>query len=284
MSPDDCFLCDFLHKRAGIVLDDSKTYLLEARLATVGSRLGRSSTRELVRAIRRDPSGPEATAVVEALTTNETSFFRDGHPFELLRRHVMPSLVRERERERALRIWSAACSTGQEAYSIAMLLRDDFPELTGWDVRILATDLVRGCVDHARAGRYRLGEVQRGLTPALLARHFRRDGDLYVVVDELKQRLDARVLNLLDEWEGLPRFDVIFLRNVLIYFDDDTKQRVLTRARTQLRPGGWLFLGGADSRMAGLAGLERVPLDGFFCHRRPPRSTRNVSAPPRAVR
>ena len=236
-----------VHARAGIVLGSDKAYLIESRLGAVAPRLGFDGPGRLVAALRGNPGEPLLRAVTEALTTNETSFFRDGRPFDQLTGLVLPQLVEARASERRLRIWSAAASTGQEAYSIAMCLDELAPRLAGWRCSILGTDIAEAAISRARAGRYTAFEVQRGLTDTRLARHFTRVGDDWQISERLARMVEFRCSNLLDSGRQFGRFDVVFLRNVLIYFDLETRCRVLAAVRTMLADDGYLFLGGTET-------------------------------------
>lgn len=236
-----------VHARAGIVLGNDKAYLIESRLASVARRLGFDSPADIVAALRGSPNEPILRAVTDALTTNETSFFRDGRPFDQLSDLVLPELHRARAAERTLRIWSAAASTGQEAYSIAMCLDELAPRFAGWHVSILGTDIAELAIVRAREGRYSAFEVQRGLSEARLARHFSRSGDSWTVSERLARMIDFRCFNLLADSRQFGRFDVVFLRNVLIYFDLETRRRVLGDVRAMLADDGYLFLGGTET-------------------------------------
>ncbi|MGA2448120.1 MAG: protein-glutamate O-methyltransferase CheR [Polyangiaceae bacterium] len=243
------YICDVVYRTAAIVLDNGKDYLVELRLAPLARAEGYDSIQAMVEHMR-EPGGVALRAkVVEALTTNETSFFRDQHPFDALRLHVMPQLVRARAESRSIFVWSAACSTGQEAYSIAMLLRDAFPDLKSWNIQIMATDLSGAAVERTAQGRYRQIEVNRGLPVSCLVKYFEREGTEWRIRPELRALIDARQLNLLDAWPTMPMVDVLMLRNVLIYFDVDTKRRILARVRRVLAPDGVMFLGGAETTL-----------------------------------
>lgn len=255
------FVRELLVARSGIVLEPGKEYLLEARLGPFVRDLGVPDVSGVIGLLRRSRQGELATRVVDALTTNETSFFRDAHPFDSLRTTIVPELIRRNASTRTLRIWSAACSTGQEPYSIGMVLLEHFPELASWNVRILATDLAETVLARARAGRYRQLEVNRGLPASYLAKYFERDGLEWKVVDALRQKVEVRALNLIGDWGPMPRFDVVFLRNVLIYFDVETKRRILARVRQQLQPEGWLFLGSAETTLQIDDSFRRVPIE-----------------------
>ncbi len=249
-----------LKTRSGIVLTPDKVYMLETRLAPLMKRDGIACLDTLAARLRAAPSGPLAEAVTEALTTNETSFFRDGGPFEHLKK-ILPGLAAARPPGATLRIWSAACSTGQEAYSIAMLAQDLAPQLGGRKVEILGTDLSQEVVARAREGVFSQFEVQRGLPVQRLVKQFRQEpGGRWRIVPELRAMARFERWNLLDDLRGLGRFDVIFCRNVLIYFDTPTKARVLGALASQLAQDGVLYLGGAETVLGITARL--VPMTG----------------------
>ena len=270
------FVRTLVRKRSGIVLGAEKDYLIQARLTTLSRKEGFDSINELLDQTQAlldqlDADGHNGLSqkVVEALTTNETSFFRDQHPFECLRNYVLPDLLPRRAAERSLNIWSAACSTGQEPYSIAMLLREHFSELHDWNAQLIASDLSTGCLKRARLGRYSQMEVSRGLPAPLLAKFFSRQGLDWVVQDDVRRTIDFRQINLLDlDLDlGLPQMDIVFLRNVLIYFDKETSQQILGSIRRVLRPDGYLFLGGAETTLFLDDAFERVPLNQAGCYR-----------------
>jgi chemotaxis protein methyltransferase CheR len=205
--------------------------------------------------------------VVEAMTTNETSWFRDVHPFNALRTDLLPALIAGRAAERKLRFWSTACSSGQEAYSLTITLAEHFPQLREWDVQILATDLSREMVDRTQQGRYGQLEMNRGLPAQHLIKYFERQGVHWQVKPELRRLVQTRQMNLIEAWPVLPRFDVILLRNVLIYFDLDTKRAILRRVRQVLRPDGVLFLGSAETTMMVDDGWDRLTTSGSVAYR-----------------
>ncbi len=253
--------------RSAIVLEADKGYLVDARLAPVAREAGLPSVQHLVNRLRVERPNGLHTRVVEALTTNETSWFRDIQPFEALKTHVLPGLIERRAAARRLTIWSAACSSGQEAYTIAMMLAQDVPALAGWTIRIVATDLSTEMVNRTKAGRYSQLEVNRGL-PARYLRFFRRVGVEWQVDDALRGKIDAFPMNLATAWPAtLPTFDIIFLRNVLIYFNVPTKRDILGRARRQMHADGALFLGGAETPLNLDDNFERVPLAQAGCYR-----------------
>jgi chemotaxis protein methyltransferase CheR len=254
-------------QRSAVVLEPDKAYLVEARLAPLAQAEGLPSVSSLVARLGAAPANGLARRVVEAMTINETSFFRDPPAFDALRRVVLPGLVRRRAAERGVRLWSAACSSGQEPYSLALLLREHRCLPDGWEARLLATGFCTAMVERARQGRYTQREVNRGLPAALLVKNFRRQGLEWQVKEEVRRAVDFRVLNLAEPWPALPPMDVVFLRNVLIYFDVPTKQRVLANVRRLLRPDGYLFLGGAETTLNLDDGYERVAADRVSCYR-----------------
>ena len=241
-------IAGFLHAKAGIVLTQNKLYLLESRLRPVGARHGIDTLAELAARMMGRGAAAQALAgdVLEAMTTNETFFFRDGKPFTHLREVALPALNAARPPGQALRIWSAASSSGQEAYSIAMTVAE-LGALAGRSVEVLGTDLSREQVERGRQGLYSHFEVQRGLPIQMLVQHFDREGKSWRVKSALRGRVAFREWNLLDDPEPLGTFDVVFCRNVLIYFDEPTKSRVLRQISQRMARDGYLYLGGAET-------------------------------------
>jgi chemotaxis protein methyltransferase CheR len=239
------FLRKLLKERSGLDLSSDKQYLVESRLNPLARRIGLSSIAELVAKIK---SGTEAltSEVVEAMTTNETFFFRDRIPFDHLRQTVLPGLVQARANRRALRIWCAASSTGQEPYSIAMCIKE-FAPLARWRVEIVATDLSHGVLEKSKAGIFSQFEVQRGLPIQMLVKYFTQTGELWQLNADIRAMVQHRQLNLLQDFSHLGSFDVIFCRNVLIYFDQETKTAIFDRLARVLEPDGVLALGAAES-------------------------------------
>lgn len=256
-----------LLRETGVVLDDGKEYLVRARLGPVVRREGLGSIEELAARVRDHPGAPLSRRVLEALMTTETSFFRDVHPFSSLKDRIIPELMKRRASTRILRFWSAACSTGQEPYSLAILLREYFPQLEGWQIRILASDVSGSVLERARAGRYSQMEVNRGVPTQLLVRYFHREGLEWEVSGLIREMIDFREINLADPLPDLPPMDVIFLRNVLIYFDESRRRRVLERIARRLRPDGYLFVGGAETMIAYPDLFERVQMGKSSCYR-----------------
>lgn len=239
------FLRKLLKERSGLDLSSDKQYLVESRLIPLARRAGLPGITELVQKLRSG-AAPLTSEVVEAMTTNETFFFRDKIPFDHLKEAVLPELVQARASRRALRIWCAASSTGQEPYSIAMCVKD-FAGLAGWRVEILATDLSQEVLEKSKAGIYSQFEVQRGLPIQMLVKHFTQVGELWQLNADIRGMVQHRQLNLLQDFSHLGTFDLIFCRNVLIYFDQDTKAVIFERVSRMLEPDGVLALGAAET-------------------------------------
>lgn len=253
------FLSDFIRRTSGIVLTPDKTYLLESRLAPVLRAHRCQGFSELIAGLK---AGLPAVVrqVTDALTTNETSFFRDITPFNLFRQVVLPSLLVSRRSQGRFRLWSAACSTGQEPYSLAMILAEERARLEGWNWEIVATDLCSEALAKAKVGVYSQFEVQRGMPTPLLLKYFAKHGEAWRVKDELRPRIQFCPFNLLEDPSALGQFDVVFCRNVLIYFDLPTKVKVLSNIGRHLARDGYLFLGGAET-VIGISD-RFVPEDG----------------------
>jgi chemotaxis protein methyltransferase CheR len=266
--PATCFdwVRELVHRESAIVLAPGKEYLVEARLLPVARQFGLADVAQLVDTVRTRPSPDSTRRIVEALTTNETSWFRDGDPFTALTSTVLPALLSARGPHERLRIWSAACSSGQEPYSIAILLEDALPN-AGQRVSITATDLSREMVERTRVGRFSQLEVNRGLPAPLLVRHFSRVGTEWEVAPALRRMVDAGQCNLAAPLPRMGPFDVVYLRNVLIYFDLSTKRVILRRVRELLRPDGWLFLGAAESTLGVDDSWERVVIGRSSAYR-----------------
>jgi chemotaxis protein methyltransferase CheR len=264
------FLRQLLADRSAIVLDDGKEYLVQSRLGPVLRSGGMPSIAALVDAVRRDPRGPLAEQVIDAMTTNETSFFRDLHPFEALAEQIIPEILGRHGRTPRLTVWCGACSSGQEPYSLAITLLENFPELEPAQVRIIATDLSPTMVQRCREGRFSQLEVNRGMPARLLVRHFTQDGTDWVARAELRRMIHTSQLNLTESWDCVPRCDLVMLRNVLIYFSVETKQEILGRIRTRvLGPGGYLMLGASETTMNLDPVFERTSFGRSSCYRVP---------------
>jgi chemotaxis protein methyltransferase CheR len=248
MNRDDFdMICRLLRQRSGLVLSPDKAYLMESRLLPVARKWKLAGFEDLVKSIRSKPDEALIRDVVEAMTTNESFFFRDIKPFDQFKELVLPAMLKNRAGQRRLRIWSAACSSGQEPYSLAMILSEMAAHLAGWTIEIVATDLSTEILDRAREGVYSQFEVQRGLPVTLLVKYFVQSGDRWQISPKIRSMVDYREFNLLSDPAGLGRFDVVFCRNVLIYFDQDTKAKVLERVANLMPEDGFLFLGGAET-------------------------------------
>jgi chemotaxis protein methyltransferase CheR len=239
------FLRKLLKERSGLDLSADKQYLVESRLIPLARKAELPGIAELVGKIKAGSAALTAE-VVEAMTTNETFFFRDKIPFDHLRESILPALVQARASRRSLRIWCAASSTGQEPYSIAMCVKE-FAGLAGWRVEIVATDLSQEVLEKSKAGIYSQFEVQRGLPIQMLVKYFTQTGELWQLKADLRAMVQHRQLNLLQDFSHLGTFDVIFCRNVLIYFDQDTKVAVFDRLARMVEADGVLLLGAAES-------------------------------------
>jgi chemotaxis protein methyltransferase CheR len=248
MNRDDFdMICRLLRQRSGLVLSPDKAYLMESRLLPVARKWKLAGFEDLVKAIRSKPDEALVRDVVEAMTTNESFFFRDIKPFDQFKELVLPAMLKNRAGQRRLRIWSAACSSGQEPYSLAMILSEMASQLAGWTIEIVATDLSSEILARAKEGTYSQFEVQRGLPVTLLVKYFTQSGDRWQISPKIRSMVDYREFNLLADPGPLGRFDVVFCRNVLIYFDQETKAKVLDRLANLMPEDGFLFLGGAET-------------------------------------
>ena len=266
------YLRELMHLRAAIVLERGKEYLALSRLEPVARDHGLTTVSELVDKLRtRELTSALHDQVVDALTTNETTFFRDYNPWESLRTLVMPELLARKEPTRTLAIWSAGCSSGQEPYSIAMSIREHFPELLTWQLSILGTDISGSVLDRARAGRYGQLEVNRGLPAHLLVRHFTRAGMEWEIEEPIRRMVRFEHHNLNDVWPSMPPFDLVLMRNVMIYFETEAKRRVLAKMHGQLAPHGYLLLGASETTYSLSDEFIREP-DGRTAWYRPVRN------------
>ena len=241
------YLRNCLKARSGLVLSADKQYLVESRLLPVARKAGLANLGELVTALKLAQDPALMTAIVEAMTTNESFFFRDKMPFEHFRLTIMPALLAARRHTRTIRIWCAAAATGQEPYSLAMCLKEIEAEIAGWRIELLATDLSGEVLEKARAGLYTQFEVQRGLPIQLLIKHFSQTGDLWQIAANIRAMVRYRQLNLLADFTQVGTFDLVFCRNVLIYFDQETKTDVLNRLARVTAGDGYLVLGAAET-------------------------------------
>ncbi len=254
------YLRKCLKERSGLVLSADKQYLVESRLLPVARKAGRANLGELVAALKAAHEPALMTAVVEAMTTNESFFFRDKTPFEHFRLTIMPALLAARKNSRVIRIWCAAAACGQEPYSLAMCVKEMEPQIAGWRIELFATDLSGEVLEKAKAGLYTQFEVQRGLPIQLLVRHFAQIGELWQVAPDIRAMVKYRQFNLLADFSQLGMFDLVFCRNVLIYFDQATKTDVLHRLARVVAHDGYLVLGAAET-VVGLTDRFKVVPD-----------------------
>ena len=257
------------------VLDPSRDYLFETRLSKLLRNQGMSKLEELVRRLRASRNPMLENAVAEAMTINETSFFRDVRPFDLLRTELLPKIIEGRRFKRTLRFWSAASSTGQEAYSLAMMMLEHFPMLVGWDIRVEGTDICAEVVNHASAGRYQRIEINRGLPARFVVRYFDHEGEHWTVKPEVRKTCNFRQANLCGQRLPFNRasdqFDVIFLRNVMLYFSQETRKTLLAGIHSVLAPDGVLFLGSSEQPADG--SIWTPLLAGGTCYFKPRQSS-----------
>ena len=253
------FICQILRERSGLVLTNDKAYLLESRLLPVARKWKLATFDDLVRVIRTKMDEAVVRDVVEAMTTNESFFFRDTKPFDQFKALVLPALLKSRAASRTIRIWSAACSSGQEPYSLAMILSEMAAQLNGWRIEIVGTDLSTEILNRAKEGMYSQFEVQRGLPITMLVKNFAQIGDRWQINAKIRGMVQYKEFNLLQDPMPLGRFDVVFCRNVLIYFDQPTKTRVLNSVSKLMPEDGFLFLGGAETVLGITDKFQMVP-------------------------
>jgi chemotaxis protein methyltransferase CheR len=244
--PDYEYLRKLLKDQSGLDLSADKQYLIESRLVPLSRKAGLAGIPELVQKMKAG-SASLVAQVVEAMTTNETFFFRDKIPFDHFRQSIMPEILKARAARKSVRIWCAAGSTGQEPYSLAMCLKEMESQLAGWRVEIIATDLSQEVLEKSKTGLYSQFEVQRGLPIQLLVKYFKQNGEFWQINPDIRAMVQHRALNLLHDFSQLGTFDVIFCRNVLIYFDQDTKVSIFSRLCKIMEPDGFLVLGAAET-------------------------------------
>lgn len=255
-----------LRSKVGILLDEKKDYLIQSRLQPLARKYGYDNVEPLIEDLLTQPVGERHWESFVALTTNETQFFRDRHFFDGIRDHVLPKLMELRRAEKTLNIWSAAASTGQEAYSIGLMIRDALPELARWKVNIVATDISPLNIARAKAGVYSHAETERGLDRHYRDRYFSSHGDgRYEISENLRSMINFSTMNLIEPWPRFPKFDLILLRNVMIYFGQDTKDRLLGQIRSNLAPDGFLVLGASET-IYGDSRFGSQQFDKLFCY------------------
>ena len=261
------YIRSLVREKAAIIVDSDKGYLVESRLLPLARKEGFATLDDFITKLRTAPYNVMHRKVVDAMTTNETSFFRDVHPFESLKTEILPKMIEARAKVRQLSFWCGASSTGQEPYSICMLMREHFPQLATWKIDFLATDLSRDVLDKARAGKFSQLEVNRGLPAPMLLKYFARQGVEWQIKDEVRSLMTFREQNLMETWNIPYGLDIVFLRNVMIYFDVETKKQILGNIRRHLKPDGYLFLGGAETTLNLDDKFERVRFDKTWCYR-----------------
>jgi len=262
------YLRKLIYDNSAIVLEADKRYLLEARLGPMLTRERLASFDELVARLNGSNAGPLRQRVLEAVTTHETSFFRDLHPFEMFRKTVVPRLLNERSASKRLNIWCAASSTGQEPYSIAFIIKECGLQLGGWTVDFTATDLSEEVLARARSGLFNQLEVNRGLPVPMLIKHFDKVGLEWQVKADLRKMINFRKVNLMEAWPAMPEMDVVFMRNVLIYVAAATKKRIFDRLARVIRPGGYLFLGTVESTHSLTEQFQPIQVGKAICYQR----------------
>ncbi len=250
---------DLLHERSGLVISQDKAYLLDSRLTPVAKKWNFPSIDVMTLQLRALPDPALIRDIVEAMTTNETLFFRDTKPFQLFETEVLKHMLEARGKKKTLRIWCAAASSGQEPYSLAMTIKEKEHLLKGWKIEIIATDISEDVLDIARKGIYTQFEVQRGLPITHLMKYFTQVNEKWQIKDEIRNMVKYSYFNLLEDFSRLGTFDVVFCRNVLIYFDDKTKTQVLSKISKQLERDGFLFLGGAETVLGLTDKFKLVP-------------------------
>ena len=238
---------DLLKQSSGLVLTQDKSYLIDSRLNPIAKKWGYADIAAMTNVLRGVPPKDLVKDIVEAMTTNETSFFRDSKPFETFKDIVLPYYKDKQTASKRLRIWCAASSSGQEPYSLAMILKEESAQMPGWNFEIVATDISEEILDQAREGKYSQFEVQRGLPITLLMKYFTQTGDQWTINDDIKKMVQFKYFNLLENMAALGKFDIVFCRNVLIYFDPETKKSVMENISRQMEEDGFFFLGGAET-------------------------------------
>lgn len=275
--PDFEYLCDAVKERSGIVLTPEKAYLVDNRLAPIARSTDHADVPALLATLRSKRDEDLLREVTDALTTNESFFFRDQKPFDAFRDLMLPHVLTANANKRSLRIWCAACSSGQEPYSLAMILKDNAAKMAGWNIDIVGTDISHTILDRAKDGAYTQFEVQRGLPAKYLVQHFKKENDLWLIADELKQMVNYRFFNLLEDPVVLGTFDIVFCRNVLIYFDPETKTKVLDGISKSMASGGFLSLGAAET-IFGLTNAFKSEPDRSGVYRKAPSEPNPVAA------
>ena len=261
LQPSDVtFLQNLIAERSGQIVTADQNYLLDLHLKPIALEEGLETVEQLVAHARKSNSSRLGDRLTEAMTINETFFFRDLHPFNALQNTIVPEIL-ERKKDKTLKIWTAACSSGQEPCTIGILLREHFPELSDWKVRITASDISDKVLRKAKSGAYTQFEVNRGMPVKLLVKYFSRNGDQWTVKNEVRDLMEFKKVNLAKPWFMADKFDIVFIRNVLIYFSVDTKTSILSRIHRSMDPNGYMFLGGGESLINVNVPFERESVD-----------------------
>ncbi len=261
------YFADIVRRRSAIVLEESKAYLIRARLDPIAKIHGCASLNDFARHVRARASDLSLQAeIVDAMTTNETSFFRDLHPFTLFREKILPDILARRAAQKTLRIWCAASSSGQEPYTLAIILREYFPQLNDWKIDLVASDISLSMLRRCKEGVYSQLEVNRGLPAQMMVKYFATENGGWRIREALRNMIDFKEVNLIEPWPLMPPMDIVFIRNVLIYFDMTEKRNILARMRKQMAPDGYLFLGTAETTFSVDENFTRVSIGSATCY------------------
>lgn len=259
------FIREFIKKQAAIVLEPGKEYLVESRLNPIAKEAGFSSLEGLISEIRCKPADELKLKIIDALTINETLFFRDVHTFDTLKDNIIPGIIAKKTNDKRLNIWCAASSSGQEPYTIAMILKEHAAPLKDWTINFIASDISEKMLERAKAGIYNQLEVNRGLPLPYLVKYFEKSGSNWQIKKEIRDMVKYQKINLMNPWL-LPTMDLIFMRNVLIYFNLETKKNIFERVEKILHPTGYLFLGGAETTLGVGNEFERIGINRVSCY------------------
>ena len=261
------YVSTLVRERSAIVLEVGKEYLVESRLTALARTLEYDSLSSLIRELRTKKCPQLVNHVIEAMTTNETLFFRDRHPFEALQEDIIPDLIKKRADSKKLTFWCAASSSGQEPYSVCIMLREHFPQLLNWDIQFICSDISELMLKRTREGIYSQLEINRGMPARLMVKYFLKEGATWQAKPELREMITTRQLNLAGQWATIPPCDIVFIRNVLIYFDTTVKREILGKILRILKPGGTMLLGGSETTIHIDDEYERVRAAGSWVYR-----------------
>lgn len=259
------FIRKFINEQTGIVLDSGKEYLVESRLMPIAKELGFELLDPLINEIMKQFPNPLKLKIIDALTTNETLFFRDINSFDVLKNHVLPELISRKQKEKKLGIWCAAASSGQEPYTIAMILKEMSVMLRGWSIQFIASDISESMLERAKNGVYNQFEINRGLPTQFLIKYFEKSGANWQIKKEIRDMVEFKKINLMNPW-SFSTIDIVFIRNVLIYFGLETKKDIFKRLEKVLNPEGYFFLGGSETLLGINSEFERISLNKAPCY------------------